>query len=103
MRANGLDSQADAHFHRFLDWVEQQRDCVPETDFFAVSLPDLVALDASPALRHQQHCLFIEALGYLGLGNHQACQRALTMLLTLNPAHDKALLMNHALAVGLFD
>ncbi len=103
MRANGQSSQADAHFHSFLDWVEKQRDCVPETDFFAVSLPDLVALDASPALRHQQHCLFIEALGNLGLGHRQACQRAMTMLLALNPAHDKALLINHALTIGLFD
>lgn len=103
MRASGERQQADTHFQNFLDWVEHHRDRVPETDFFAVSLPDLVALDASPALRHQQHCLFIEALGYFGLGNREACQRMLDMLLTLNPAHDKALLMVHVLASGIFD
>ncbi|HAU4329804.1 DUF5107 domain-containing protein [Citrobacter freundii] len=103
MRASGERLQADAHFQSFLDWVEQHRENVPETDFFAVSLPDLVALDASPVIRHQQHCLFIEALGYLGLDNREACQQTLTLLLTLNPAHDKALLMSHALNCGIFD
>ncbi|HGY5074936.1 TPA: DUF5107 domain-containing protein [Citrobacter gillenii] len=103
MRKSGEHQQADAHFQGFLDWVEGHRDSVPETDFFAVSLPDLVALDASSVLRHQQHCLFIEALGYLGLGKRHACQNALTLLLTLNPAHDKALLISHALVSGLFD
>ena len=103
MRTSGEQLQADAHFQNFLDWVENHRNSVPETDFFAVSLPDLVALDASPALQHQQHCLFIEALGYLGLGNRDACRHTLTLLLALNPAHDKALLINHVLASGLFD
>ena len=103
MRASGERLQADAHFQSSLDWAEQHRENVPETDFFAGSLPDLVALDASPVIRHQQHCLFIEALGYLGLDNREACQQTLTLLLTLNPAHDKALLMSHALNCGIFD
>ncbi len=102
MRANGQSSEADAHFHSFLDWVEQQRDCVPETDFFAVSLPDLVALDVSPEQQHQQHCLFIEALGHLGLGNVSACQQRMQQLLQINPAHDKAHLIRHALQSGIF-
>ena len=103
MRASGKHTQADTHFRSFLAWVENHREKVPETDFFAVSLPDLVALDASPALRHQQHCLFIEALGYLGLGNHEQSQRALAALQTLNPSHDKTRLLAHVLASGLLD
>lgn len=75
---------------------------MPDVDFFAVSLPDLVVLDTSAEAKHQQHCLFINALGHLGLGNSAACQRELDELLQLNPAHDKALLLRHAINVRLF-
>ncbi|MBN0863758.1 hypothetical protein JTL79_33175, partial [Pseudomonas aeruginosa] len=71
-------------------------------DFFAVSLPDLVVLDVSAQQRHQQHCLFIEALGHLGLGNVSACQQRMQQLLQINPAHDKAHLIRHALQSGIF-
>ncbi len=69
---------------------------------FAVSLPDLVVLDVSAQQRHQQHCLFIEALGHLGLGNVSACQQRMQQLLQINPAHDKAHLIRHALQSGIF-
>lgn len=69
---------------------------------FAVSLPDTVVLDVSAQQRHQQHCLFIEALGHLGLGNVSACQQRMQQLLQINPAHDKAHLIRHALQSGIF-
>jgi tetratricopeptide (TPR) repeat protein len=101
MRAQGDDARANAHFQRFHDWVAAQRDAVPESDFFAVSLPDLLALDGNPQLRHQQHCLFIDALGCIGKGDIAAGNNALEALLTLNPAHDKAHLLRHALTTGI--
>lgn len=100
-RALGDEAQAMAHFQRFHDWVTAQRNAVPETDFFAVSLPDLLALDGNPQQRHQQHCLFIDALGYVGKGETVAGNRALDALFVLNPAHDKAHLLRHALATGI--
>ncbi|SQB28245.1 TPR-domain protein [Citrobacter koseri] len=75
---------------------------VPDVDFFAVSLPDLVVLDTPAQEKHQQHCLFITALGHLGLGDIPACQQALNALLQRNPTHDKAQLLRHALSVPLF-
>lgn len=69
---------------------------------FAVSLPDTVVLDVSAQQRHLQHCLFIEALGHLGLGNVSACQQRMQQLLQINPAHDKAHLIRHALQSGIF-
>jgi tetratricopeptide (TPR) repeat protein len=101
MRVLGDDTRANAHFQRFHDWVAAQRDAVPESDFFAVSLPDLLALDGNPQRRHQQHCLFIDALGCIGKGDIAAGNNALEALLTLNPAHDKAHLLRHALATGI--
>lgn len=58
---------------------------------------------AHAGLQHQQHCLFIEALGHAGLGDFTASQRCLNTLLTLNPAHDKAHFVQHAQAAGIFN
>lgn len=101
-RALGDDNRADHHFQRFHAWVAAQRDAVPETDFFAVSLPDLIALDSNPLRRHQQHCLFIDALGSIGLGDLNRGQQQLDALLLINPAHDKAHLLRHALSTRIF-
>ncbi|HHG8771771.1 TPA: DUF5107 domain-containing protein [Raoultella planticola] len=102
LRKCGNTQQADRHFHSFIEWAQHHRDDVPQTDFFAVSLPDLVVLDAPARSQHQQHCLFIEALGYLGLGSVADYHRVIQRLLELNPAHDKAHLINHALKSGIF-
>jgi tetratricopeptide (TPR) repeat protein len=37
-------------------------------DYFAVSLPDLLVFDADLDLRNKIHCLYLKALGNLGLG-----------------------------------
>ncbi|CAH3634218.1 Lipopolysaccharide assembly protein B [Klebsiella pneumoniae] len=102
LRKSGNPAQAEQHFRHFIDWAAQHRDDVPQVDFFAVSLPDLVVLDVSAQQRHLQHCLFIEALGHLGLGNVSACQQRMQQLLQINPAHDKAHLIRHALQSGIF-
>ncbi|HBM3027883.1 TPA: DUF5107 domain-containing protein [Klebsiella oxytoca] len=102
LRKSGNPAQAEQHFQNFITWAGQHRDDVPQADFFAVSLPDLVVLDVSAQQQHQQHCLFIEALGHLGLGNVSASQQAMQRLLQLNPAHDKAHLIRHALQSGIF-
>lgn len=102
LRASGQTAEAEKQFSSFLSWVEHHRDDVPEADFFAVSLPDLVVLDTPATARHQQHCLFIEALGHLGLGNASASDRAMQQLLAINPAHDKAHLILHAQRCGIF-
>ena len=97
----GERDDAEQLFHSFLQWVASQRDHVPEVDFFAVSLPDLVVLDTPAEAKHQQHCLFITALGHLGLGDLPACQQAIDALLQQNPAHDKALFLRHVIRLEL--
>ncbi|MNY57814.1 hypothetical protein D3C86_1940760 [compost metagenome] len=83
--------------------MKAHQDDVPEADFFAVSLPELVVLDAPAGLQHQQHCLFIEVLGHAGREDTAASQRCIDTLLTLNPAHDKAHFIQHAQAAGIFN
>jgi tetratricopeptide (TPR) repeat protein len=81
LRKSGNEAQAEQHFQNFIAWARQHRDDVPQADF----LPSLYRIWWSSMFqrssKHQQHCLFIEALGHLGLGNVSASQQAMQQLL----------------------
>ncbi|HEY3591787.1 MAG TPA: DUF5107 domain-containing protein [Buttiauxella sp.] len=98
----GEKAQAQQQFRRFITWADEHFNDLSEPDFFAVSLPDLVALDANRQSAHQQHCLFVAAIGHLGLGEYPEFEAALNALLTQNPAHDKAHLLQLAMQRGIF-
>lgn len=99
----GEKVQAQQQFQFMVDWANQHRNDASEPDFFAVSLPDLIVLDASAQEQHIQHCLWVEALGYLGLGDEASFVRLTDRLLERNPAHDKAHLLRLALQTGVFN
>ena len=99
----GEKAQAQQQFQFMVDWANQHRNDASEPDFFAVSLPDLIVLDASAQEQHIQHCLWVEALGYLGLGDEASFVRLTDRLLERNPAHDKAHLLRLALQTGVFN
>lgn len=86
----GQRRQAENIFTRMRDWAAQAVDQPVQTDFFAVSLPDLVVLDSDPRQNHQQHCLFVSALAGLGLGDTARWHQQRDALLARNPNHDKA-------------
>lgn len=44
-------------------------------DYFAVSLPDLLVFDADLNQRNKIHCLYLQGLGFLGLGT-KYCEKA---------------------------
>jgi tetratricopeptide (TPR) repeat protein len=98
----GDKEQAQQQFRSFIHWADTHFNDPSEPDFFAVSLPDLVALDGDRQAAHQQHCLFVAALGHLGLGEHSEFEAALKALLSQNPAHDKAHLLLLAMQRGVF-
>ncbi|QHM73258.1 DUF5107 domain-containing protein [Mixta intestinalis] len=100
--ATGDTASAQQQFQRFIKWAQNHRDDVIEPDFFAVSLPDLIALDGDARSIQRQHCLFVEALGHLGLGDIAAFTRLTDELLALNPAHDKAHLLRLAQQTRVF-
>ena len=93
---------AHQQFRAFIDWARDHREDVVEADFFAVSLPDLIALNGDSRRLHRQHCLFVEALGHLGLGDIATFNQLVEELLAINPAHDKAHLLRQALSSGVF-
>ncbi len=86
----GQQPQAREIFTRMLDWSTKAINRPVGTDFFAVSLPDLVVLDSDPQQNHEQHCLFVSALAYLGLEDGVRWQQQCAALLARNPNHDKA-------------
>ena len=86
----GQLQQAREIFSRMLAWSTSAIDQPVQEDFFAVSLPDLIVLDSDPQQNHQQHCLFVSALAYLGLGDSVRWQQQSGALLARNPNHDKA-------------
>jgi tetratricopeptide (TPR) repeat protein len=65
----GHPEQAHQIFSRLVDFGRTHLDDEVEMDYFAVSLPDFLVFDANMKERHQIHCLYMMALGELGLGN----------------------------------
>ncbi|MGR5179258.1 DUF5107 domain-containing protein [Vibrio mediterranei] len=92
----GETAQAVSLYENMVAWADAEYDTPVEIDFFAVSLPALVVFDGDLQAEHQQHCLFVKAMGQLGLallaeqGDHKTFERTLQALLTQSPAHTKA-------------
>jgi tetratricopeptide (TPR) repeat protein len=61
--------KATAIFKRLIDFGMQHINDSIKIDYFAVSLPDLLVFDADLNQRNKIHCMYLVALGYMGLGN----------------------------------
>ncbi|HEX2631020.1 MAG TPA: tetratricopeptide repeat protein, partial [Chitinophagaceae bacterium] len=67
----GQPQQAEAIFKKFIDFGKQHLNDEIRIDYFAVSLPDMLVFDIDLNQRNEIHCVYLQALGYLGLGNEQ--------------------------------
>nr|MCU0388115.1 tetratricopeptide repeat protein [Chitinophagaceae bacterium] len=85
--------KAGAIFKRLIDFGKQHLDDDIEIDYFAVSLPDLLVFDADLNLRNKVHCLYLMALGNLGLAyeNTAEAERLFDNILALDINHQGAL------------
>lgn len=86
----GHTEQADAIFEKLLNYSKMHMDDRVSIDYFAVSLPDLLIFDTDLDKRHRVHCLFMQALGYLGLGQEAAAKHALEGVLQEDSSHQGA-------------
>lgn len=99
----GETDKAKQIFERFIAFGEKHFNDQIKIDYFAVSLPDMLVFDVDINLRNRIHCLYLQALGYLGLLktekattllhqvlemdiNHQGAATHLQMLSFFNPA-----------------
>ena len=66
-RKLGQENKARSLFHRLVNYGKQHLFDHITMDYFAVSLPDLLIWDGDLDLQNRIHCLYLLALGYLGL------------------------------------
>lgn len=65
----GRIEKANGIFERLISFGKEHYKDKISIDYFAVSLPDLLVFDTDLDLRNKIHCLYLQALGNLGLGN----------------------------------
>ena len=81
---------AAAVFQPLIDFGKTHLHDEVTLDYFAVSLPDLLVFDASLNLNNHIHCIYLMALGHLGLGDPEA-GKLFKQVLALNINHQGAL------------
>jgi len=60
---------------------------VIKTDFFAVSLPDLMIFNDDLNMRNNIHCYYLMGLGHLGLGYYERAMNYFDKVVQADPAH----------------
>jgi len=83
----GQRDLARSIFERLIDYGEAHQHDEVKMDYFAVSLPNFLVFEDDQTLRNHIHCLYLIALGHLGLGDHQAAERHFDDVLARDPNH----------------
>ena len=83
----GDTGQAQVRFNKLVDYGKKHIDDDVRTDYFAVSLPDLLIFEENLNERNKKHCLFMMSLGYLGLGMTEKYNECAEKLLAMDNAH----------------
>lgn len=87
-----LERQEEAHarFRGLIDYGQEHLNDEVKIDYFAVSLPDLMIFDDDLNKRNRVHCLYLQGLGYLGLGQGKEARQLLEEVLVLEASHQGA-------------
>jgi len=86
-----------------VDYGRRHLDDEVTMDYFAVSLPDFLVFDEDLNHRNRIHCLYMSALGHLGLGEAIAAHAAFADVLRADPAHLGATVHRGERVSGLSD
>jgi tetratricopeptide (TPR) repeat protein len=81
------NNQAREIFNKLVNYGQRHLTDEVKMDYFAVSLPNFLVFDEDLSLRHQIHCQYMMALGYLGLADTTAAEQYFTQVLTLDANH----------------
>jgi tetratricopeptide (TPR) repeat protein len=68
----GRPAEAEVRFNTLKAYGEAHLDDTIQLDYFAVSLPDLLIWEDDLTYRNRIHCLYLQGLGLLGLGDEAA-------------------------------
>ncbi len=94
-RKLGEPAKADAIFKKFIAFGELHTNDQIRIDYFAVSLPDMLVFDIDLNRRNKIHCMYLIALGHLGLGNETKALALLQDVLTMEINHQGAAIHLH--------
>jgi tetratricopeptide (TPR) repeat protein len=79
--------KANQIFQKLIDYGQMHRNDAVTLDYFAVSLPDLLIFDSDLNMFNRIHCLYVIALGFLGLEDYQKAEDFFRQLLALDCSH----------------
>lgn len=94
--------KAAAIFKRLIDFGNQHINDTIKIDYFAVSLPDLLVFDANLNQRNEIHCIYLTALGNMGLGNSQKATALFDRVLKMDINHQGAAIHKQMLGRHIF-
>ncbi len=83
----GDTAEANRRFDLFIEYADKHMNDKVKIDYFAVSLPDLSVFDVDLDKNNNVHCLYIKALGYLGLGDIQKAKECAADGLKMQCSH----------------
>lgn len=83
----GEKAAAEDRFRTLINYGKNNYGKEVKMDFFAVSHPDLMIFDDDLSIRNNIHCLYLHALGEMGLANVEQAALLLGQLLEMEPAH----------------
>ncbi|QKJ31252.1 DUF5107 domain-containing protein [Mucilaginibacter mali] len=86
----GETTNAGHIFNNLINYSKQHINDEVKIDYFAVSLPNMLVFEDDLNLRNQIHCLFMEGLGNLGLGNTAEAKQLFNKVLLLDAEHQGA-------------
>ncbi|HEX8531574.1 MAG TPA: DUF5107 domain-containing protein, partial [Cytophagales bacterium] len=84
-------AEAERRFRNLIAYGERHLEDEVKTDFFAVSLPDLMIFDDDLTKRNRVHCHYLIALGKAGTGQVAEAKAHLDQVLAMDAAHQGAL------------
>ena len=91
----GSYDKASAIFKRLISFGEEHAEDDVSIDYFAVSLPDLLVFEQDLLLHNHLHCIYMIALGNLGLGDYMAAKNGFAEILRWQNHHAGAFIHMH--------
>ena len=86
------EEEAKRRFNKLVDYAEKHISDDVIIDYFAVSLPDFLVFEDNLNKRNQIHCIYMRALGLMGLNQFNIALEQFNQVLHLDPNHQGAMI-----------